>query len=532
MYLVNLIQSYIPSPNKVGVEDFLTQRFHPIRARLLVMSILWRNKELSVLVLYAVVFYAYVIRRSLNLSHDHFHQVRGLVPGWIPNRFNDVSDAQWRNFRWNLPILTFVLGIFTLVANMLRSHYHLKAKGMSLVWLVISWIYLSYLHGVFIVFILSIVSANYLLVKIFGRRKNFLFVLWLFNLTFLLSNRIYSGYSFAVFGNQWAYLDKFQGTFRWYICFNFVVLRMLSFGHDYHWANWNRFDQKKHMQRCDQCSSGETCYLSLQERSVLDDRFSFNIYLCYLAYAPLYIAGPIISFNAFASQLDTPQKNYSLQKIAWYGFRWVMSLLLMELMTHFCHYNAFAVSGLWKNLSPVDVFIIGYGVLNFMWLKFFLIWRYFLFWALVSGIETPENMPKCINNCYNLESFWKNWHASFNKWLVRYMYIPLGGSQRKLLNVWVIFTFVAIWHDLEWKLLSWAWLTCIFFIPEMIVKSAANMLKVESTFGVVIWHELQAVSGAITITCLMSFFRKYISGVPEPSKVHMSWVNLHWSSIL
>ncbi|KAG2372532.1 F-box protein [Vigna angularis] len=76
-------------------------------------------------------------------------------------------------------------------------------------------------------------------------------------------------------------------------------------------------------------------------------------------------------------------------------------------------------------------------------------------------------MPKCINNCHNLEGFWKNWHASFNKWLVRYIYIPLGGSKKKLLNVWVIFTFVAIWHDLEWKLLSWAWLTCIFFIPEL-----------------------------------------------------------------
>lgn len=33
---------------------------------------------------------------------------------------------------------------------------------------------------------------------------------------------------------------------------------------------------------------------------------------------------------------------------------------------------------------------------------------------------------------------------------IRYVYIPLGGSQKKLLNVWVVFTFVAVWHDLEW----------------------------------------------------------------------------------
>ncbi|GJZ61326.1 putative membrane-bound O-acyltransferase isoform X1, partial [Tanacetum coccineum] len=44
----------------------------------------------------------------------------------------------------------------------------------------------------------------------------------------------------------------------------------------------------------------------------------------------------------------------------------------------------------------------------------------------------------------------------------------------------VVFTFVAIWHDLEWKLLSWAWLTCIFFIPEMLVKSVATSVKVDN----------------------------------------------------
>ncbi|KAM0046350.1 putative membrane bound O-acyl transferase, MBOAT [Helianthus debilis subsp. tardiflorus] len=137
------------------------------------------------------------------------------------------------------------------------------------------------------------------------------------------------------------------------------------------------------------------CYR--QERSVGIDKFSYTVYLCYLLFAPLYIAGPIISFNAFASQLDTPQKSYTLKQVIWYGFCWVLSLFLMEIMTHFFYYNAFAISGIWKQLSPVEVFIVGYGV---------------------SGIEAPENMLRCINNCYNLESFWKNWHASFNKWLV------------------------------------------------------------------------------------------------------------------
>ncbi|KAL6494442.1 hypothetical protein OROGR_031242 [Orobanche gracilis] len=461
----------------------------------------WKQKELIFLVLYAVVFYAIVIRRSLQLSRDHYPKLYGLRPGWI-----DASDAQWRNFRGNLPILTMVFVIFTMIAHVIKTSFSLKAKGTSVVWILISLGYLFYLHGACIMFIIIIASANFCLVKIFGRTKYFSLVLWIFNLTFLVCNRIYEGYEFASFGQRWAYLDKFRGTFRWHICFNFVVLRMISFGCDYHWTDHhNRFDREKHVQHCDHCASGKTCYLILQERRVTLDKFSFPIYLCYLVYAPLYIAGPIVSFNAFASQLDSTQNIYSTREVAWYGFRWVFCLFLMELMTHLFYYNAFAISGVWKQLSPLDIFIIGYGCSKLYVAEIFphLALLPILVTGRINGIVAPENMPRCVNNCYNLDSFWKNWHASFNKWLVRYVYIPFGGSQKKMLNIWVIFTFVAVWHDLEWKLLSWAWLTCIFFIPELLLKSAASALPVEGAFGEFVFRELRAVAGAITITCLM-----------------------------
>ena len=52
------------------------------------------------------------------------------------------------------------------------------------------------------------------------------------------------------------------------------------------------------------------------------------------------------------------------------------------------------------------------------------------------------------------------------KFVFRYMYIPLGGSQRKLLNVWVIFSFVAIWHDLEWYYLLFQVSQCHFLLDS------------------------------------------------------------------
>ena len=63
-------------------------------------------------------------------------------------------------------------------------------------------------------------------------------------------------------------------------------------------------------------------------------------------------------------------------------------------------------------------------------------------------MDVPENMNRCVHNNYNFEGFWRSWHRGFNQWLLRYIYFPLGGSKNKVWNIWIVFTFVAIWHDL------------------------------------------------------------------------------------
>jgi D-alanyl-lipoteichoic acid acyltransferase DltB (MBOAT superfamily) len=52
--------------------------------------------------------------------------------------------------------------------------------------------------------------------------------------------------------------------------------------------------------------------------------------------------------------------------------------------------------------------------------------------------------------------------------IARYMYIPLGGKQKLIYNIWIIFTFVAFWHDIKLHLLAWGWIIAIFLIPEYI----------------------------------------------------------------
>lgn len=90
------------------------------------------------------------------------------------------------------------------------------------------------------------------------------------------------------------------------------------------------------------------------------------------------------------------------------------------------------------------------------------------FCARPSNINTPQ---KCIMSTYSVVGFWKGWHCSFNRWLVRYIYVPLGGSTPgRRWNVFVVTVFVAYWHDVEPKLFIWGVLNGVFLVLEMVIK--------------------------------------------------------------
>ncbi|MDD5431430.1 MAG: MBOAT family protein [Candidatus Omnitrophica bacterium] len=78
--------------------------------------------------------------------------------------------------------------------------------------------------------------------------------------------------------------------------------------------------------------------------------------------------------------------------------------------------------------------------------------------AKLFGINVPENF----NSPYlktNIGLFWKNWHISLYKWLVDYIFIPLGGSKVILLFILLNTCFVmmisGLWHGAQWHFVAW-----------------------------------------------------------------------------
>jgi len=205
-------------------------------------------------------------------SHPNFLYIsHRLSQGWIPgSTFVDNSDGQYRSFRNNIPKLTILLVVCTL-AKVLYTRV-ISANRMPFQ-LVLSLAFVIGLHGTSALKVLTIIMLNYYISRLPSRTG--IAATWAFNILVLVLNEQYRGYSFGAISPALAYLDTiYEGAYpRWHISFNITMLRLVSFN-------------------LDRIRSTENA-----------DRYTAMNLIAYALYPPLYIAGPIISFDDWLSQV-------------------------------------------------------------------------------------------------------------------------------------------------------------------------------------------------------------------------------------
>ncbi len=397
-----------------------------------------------------IVFYkAYILSTPLNPRYTAIS--RYLSDGWLGKM--DLSDHQHRFFRNYLGILSVVMIIHTSLSYTYKQQF----KGFTFIFCLL---FLFVIHGYNAIKVLILLSFNYGITRAFGKTKFGVIGLWIWHITMILVM------------NQLDFdLPYFNGLIsQWTIYYKFNILRMISFSMDYKWSKLYDTIERP---------------INRRERIASPCRdYTYKTYLRYVLYPPLYLAGPIVTFNDFVHQENKINKNQLIQNrpaIIRYAMRFLAILGIMEIFSRVAYVNAISSDGKkngFESYTSIELCIIGYLALMHIWLKLMILWRFFRLWAMMDGIETEENMTRCMSNNYSAMEFWKHWHKSFNKWTVRYLYIPLGGSKTYMWNIWIIFTFVAIWHDIELKLLIWAWAIALFILPEYLCKKVFKNLQV------------------------------------------------------
>lgn len=478
----------IPSSYKPQVEN----EPHPLPR--------WRTPEFIAYIIIVCIVVPIMIWIPISLSHPSHTNYplyqRRLSKGWLFGRSVDNSDVQYRSFRNNLPSLMLLSGAFfgckLLYTHISRRLTSLSPNDLHLVpfLFAFSLLMLAGLHGMSAVKVLVILTLNYVIAKSCRGSKLGPVLTWIFNAIVLFANERNEGYRFAAIHPSLDVLDSIKGIYpRWHVSFNITMLRLVSFNMDYYWA-------------CNKAGpvDPDTALSEKQRPRVAHslNTYTYMNYIAYALYAPLYIAGPIMTFNDFMWQLSRPIAVPVRTTIS-YLLRFVVCLLTMEFILHFMYVVAIKDSKAWGGDTPAELSMIGFWNLIIVWLKLLIPWRFFRLWALVDGIDPPENMVRCMANNYSTLGFWRSWHRSYNLWIVRYIYIPLGGSNNVVFTTLLVFSFVALWHDLSFKLLAWGWLVSLFILPELVARHLLPPRK----YGAQTWYRHVCAIGAVFSILMM-----------------------------
>ena len=350
---------------------------------------------------------------------------------------------------------------------------------------------LFFLHRLKMIYLIIVLLISYSLCvnySIFGKNY-FIALTWIFCILVKITSEIWDGYSIDFLNVSEFLRNPLLG---WNGVFGLIMLKIISFNMEFSYVAEKDTENnyltsfEKIKEHCKDCKKKKFCLTALKFVYANDSDFTFLNLLIYIFYPPFYFSGPTIMFHSFIFQVNNYDRNghnetFDRNKII-YFIRCICIFITLEIFNHFIFvnaimtnkYNSWIFDEFRNNNSYFNYFFLAFNNLVFIFLKFSLIWKVARLWGWADGIYSEENMNRCIYNNYNFEGFWRQWHRSYNVWLIRYMYIPLGGKKKKLLNTFIIFSFVALWHDLKFNLLLWAWTIYVSLIPEIIIKSYFN----------------------------------------------------------
>lgn len=192
----------------------------------------------------------------------------------------------------------------------------------------------------------------------------------------------------------------------------------------------------------------------------------YNTFLnlaCFLAFFPSVVMGPISratlekGFKPLLPQFSKPKKFARSDEIfTLIIFACVKFLLIAGLLAPYV--NEIFASVYSSDYSCMQLLgaILLYSVVLYANFSGFIDLARAL--ALCLGFELAQNftMPYAKSN---IKEFWYSWHITLTTFIIRYIYIPLGGSKhgfwRTQINVLIAFMLSGIWHGVGLNFLAW-----------------------------------------------------------------------------
>lgn len=188
----------------------------------------------------------------------------------------------------------------------------------------------------------------------------------------------------------------------------------------------------------------------------------------YVALFPQLIAGPIVQYKTIDQQLSNRTESFDM-----FGDgvrRFITGLGKKVLLAN-------TIGVVWSQISALEpgevpVLTAWIGILAFTFQIYFDFSGYSdmaIGLGKMFGFTFLENF----NYPYmskSITEFWRRWHISLSTWFRDYVYIPLGGNRRglpvQIRNILVVWLLTGIWHGASWNFVAWGLFFGVLLMAE------------------------------------------------------------------
>ncbi|MGN0402330.1 MAG: MBOAT family O-acyltransferase, partial [Acetatifactor sp.] len=186
---------------------------------------------------------------------------------------------------------------------------------------------------------------------------------------------------------------------------------------------------------------------------------SFLDYSCFVSFFPQLIAGPIVLQEEFLPQLHERKNRHINTELFYNGL--ALFILGLGKKVLLADTLAVLVNAEYGNIAYLDTPSAWLTILCYMLELYFDFSGYCDMARGIGkmfGFELPENFDSPLMST-SVKDFWRRWHKTLSRFLMTYIYIPLGGNRkgkiRQCINLLVVFLVSGIWHGANWTFIIW-----------------------------------------------------------------------------
>lgn len=191
-------------------------------------------------------------------------------------------------------------------------------------------------------------------------------------------------------------------------------------------------------------------------------------YALFVSFFPQLIAGPIVNHEEMLPQF----RRIGQQSVLWERIAEGMGLFVLGLAKKVLIADTF---GAGVDYGYTNIALLGRAdaILVMISYSFQLYFDFSGYCDMARGIGKMLGIEIPINfnspyKAVNIIDFWKRWHITLNRFFTKYVYIPLGGSRRgavrMYVNLMLVFLLSGLWHGAGWNYIVWGAMHGVLYV--------------------------------------------------------------------